>query len=165
MIHIYQDKIKSKGLKKILTTMLTNVYTGKYNQLLYEFIRVENAIMLKRTFFLIIIFVLVGSPGFCKMKGLSDKQLQNFVSNESICYEKIVKACDESDKPEAVRETSKTKEKDQLETLEDTLDNMRYSTEVAPPVNNVSSGFLNKPPTMVYINVHSNGQHDTQVVK
>ena len=121
--------------------------------------------MLKRTFFLFLVFMLSGSYGFCKMKGLSEKQLQNFVSNESICYEKIVKACDESDKPEAVRETSKSKEKDQLETLEDTLDNMRYSSEVVTPVNTVSSDFLNKPPTIVYINVHSNGQHDTQVVK
>ncbi len=121
--------------------------------------------MLKRIFFLIIFFLLIGNQGFCKMKGLSEKQLQNFVSNESICYEKIVKACDESDKPEAVRETSKTKKKDQLEILEDTLENMRYSSEVDQPVNNVSSDFLNKPPAIVYINVHSNGQHDTQVVK
>ena len=122
--------------------------------------------MLKRTFFLLIVFMLSAGHGFCKMKGLSSKQLQNFVSNESICYEKIVKACDESDKPKAVREESKKKEKDQLETFEETFDNLEYSSEVAaPPLNNFDSSAINKPPSIVFININSNGQRDTQVVK
>ena len=108
--------------------------------------------------------MLSNSYCFGTMKGLSNKQLQNFVSNESICYEKIVKSCEESDKPEAIKETSKKKEKDQLETFEDSFEHLKYATEVAAPVNHRNSD-VNRPPSIVFINVQSNGQHNTNVVK
>lgn len=115
--------------------------------------------MLKKVFFLFVVFMLSVSYSYGKMKDLSKKQLQDFVSNESICYEKIVKQCDEEDKPEAVQEKNKNKVREQLDDYEEAIENMKYTTDVTPPSDIAVPDMATVPPSVVYIN----GANDVRV--
>lgn len=91
--------------------------------------------------------------GYCfgAMNGLSNKQLKAFVGSESVCYEKVIEGCNQSEELKLVLNMDK-KDKKQIDNYAEKLDHLKVASEISPTdLYDYDSPIFRPPETVFFI--------------